>query len=78
MVVVDHDRTLIEVARAAGVLQQPHQYAPRERLDPAANTGLTWSIPTRNPGRYARQPPTDSEEHAAIASLREAILDEPW
>ncbi|MDH3684438.1 MAG: ribbon-helix-helix domain-containing protein [Acidimicrobiia bacterium] len=27
---------------------------------------------------YTRQPPTDSEEHAAMASLREAILDEPW
>jgi hypothetical protein len=27
---------------------------------------------------YTRQPPTETEEHAAIASLREAILDEPW
>jgi Arc/MetJ-type ribon-helix-helix transcriptional regulator len=27
---------------------------------------------------YTRVPPTESEEHAALASLREAILDEPW
>lgn len=27
---------------------------------------------------YTRQPPTDTEERAALASLREAILDEPW
>lgn len=27
---------------------------------------------------YTRQPPTDTEQHAARASLREAILDEPW
>lgn len=27
---------------------------------------------------YKRQPPTETEEHAALASLREAILDEPW
>jgi len=27
---------------------------------------------------YTRQPPTTTEEHAALASLREAILDEPW
>ncbi len=27
---------------------------------------------------YTRQPPTDPEAHAALASLREAILDEPW
>ena len=27
---------------------------------------------------YTRQPPTETEEHAAFASLREAILDEPW
>ena len=27
---------------------------------------------------YTRQPPTETEEHAALASLREAILDEPW
>lgn len=27
---------------------------------------------------YTRQPPTETEEHAALASMREAILDEPW
>ncbi|MDE0268966.1 MAG: ribbon-helix-helix domain-containing protein [Acidimicrobiaceae bacterium] len=27
---------------------------------------------------YTRRPPTETEELAAIASLREAILDEPW
>jgi Arc/MetJ-type ribon-helix-helix transcriptional regulator len=27
---------------------------------------------------YKRQPPTEAEEHAALASLREATLDEPW
>jgi Arc/MetJ-type ribon-helix-helix transcriptional regulator len=27
---------------------------------------------------YLRRPPTKTEEHAALASLREAILDEPW
>jgi len=27
---------------------------------------------------YTRQPPTESDEHAALASLREAIVDEPW
>ena len=27
---------------------------------------------------YKRKPPTETEQHAAIASLREAILDEPW
>jgi Arc/MetJ-type ribon-helix-helix transcriptional regulator len=27
---------------------------------------------------YIRHPPTESEEQAAVASLREAILDEPW
>lgn len=27
---------------------------------------------------YRRQPPTEAEQHAALASLREAILDEPW
>jgi Arc/MetJ-type ribon-helix-helix transcriptional regulator len=27
---------------------------------------------------YTRQPPTETEAHAALASLREAILDEPW
>lgn len=27
---------------------------------------------------YTEQPPTKTEEHAALASLREAILDEPW
>lgn len=27
---------------------------------------------------YTRQPPSKSEEQAALASLREAILDEPW
>ena len=27
---------------------------------------------------YTRHPPTESEEQAALASLREAILDEPW
>ena len=27
---------------------------------------------------YTRQPPTDPEERAALASLREAILEEPW
>ena len=27
---------------------------------------------------YTRQPPTKTEDHAALASLREAILDEPW
>jgi len=27
---------------------------------------------------YTRQPPTETEVQAAIASLREAILDEPW
>lgn len=27
---------------------------------------------------YTRQPPTETETHAALASLREAILDEPW
>ncbi|MEQ8718094.1 MAG: hypothetical protein RIE08_10855 [Acidimicrobiales bacterium] len=27
---------------------------------------------------YTRQPPTEAEDRAALASLREAILDEPW
>ena len=27
---------------------------------------------------YTRQPPTEAENRAAIASLREAILEEPW
>jgi len=27
---------------------------------------------------YALQPPTEGEDHAALASLREAIIDEPW
>ena len=27
---------------------------------------------------YTRHPPTATEEHAALASLREAILDETW
>jgi Arc/MetJ-type ribon-helix-helix transcriptional regulator len=27
---------------------------------------------------YTQHPPTDTDEQAAIASLREAILDEPW
>ena len=27
---------------------------------------------------YRRMPPTDAEREAAIASLREAILEEPW
>ncbi len=27
---------------------------------------------------YTRQPPTESEQRAAVASLRDAILDEPW
>lgn len=27
---------------------------------------------------YTRHPPTETEQHAALASLREAILDEPW
>jgi Arc/MetJ-type ribon-helix-helix transcriptional regulator len=27
---------------------------------------------------YRRQPPTATEEQAALASLREAILEEPW
>ena len=27
---------------------------------------------------YALQPPTEGEDHAALASLREAILEEPW
>jgi len=27
---------------------------------------------------YTLHPPTESEDHAAIASLREAILAEPW
>lgn len=27
---------------------------------------------------YTRRPPTEPEEHAALASLREAILEEPW
>ena len=27
---------------------------------------------------YTRRPPTETEELAAIASLREAVLDEPW
>ena len=27
---------------------------------------------------YTRRPPSASEEHSALASLREAILEEPW
>jgi len=27
---------------------------------------------------YSRQPPTQTEHNAALASLREAILDEAW
>ena len=27
---------------------------------------------------YTRQPATETEEAAALASLREAVLDEPW
>ena len=27
---------------------------------------------------YTRIPPTGGEKHSAIASLRDAILDEPW
>ena len=27
---------------------------------------------------YTRTPPTDAEDHAALASLRDAILEEPW
>ena len=27
---------------------------------------------------YTRQPPTEAEDRAALASLREAILEEPW
>ncbi len=27
---------------------------------------------------YERLPPTEAEDHAAVASLSEAILDEPW
>ncbi len=27
---------------------------------------------------YTRQPPTEAESHAALGSLRDAILDEPW
>lgn len=27
---------------------------------------------------YTRQPPNESEATAALASLRDAILDEPW
>jgi hypothetical protein len=27
---------------------------------------------------YTRQPPTEAETTAAVASLRAAILDEPW
>lgn len=27
---------------------------------------------------YTRQPPNEPEDQAALASLREAILDEPW
>ena len=27
---------------------------------------------------YTRTPPTDAESQAALASLREAILEEPW
>lgn len=27
---------------------------------------------------YERLPPTEAEDHAAVASLIEAILDEPW
>jgi len=27
---------------------------------------------------YTLHPPTESEDRAALASLREAILDEPW
>lgn len=27
---------------------------------------------------YTRHPPTETEHQAALASLREAILDEPW
>ena len=27
---------------------------------------------------YTRQPPTDAEDRAAVASLRDAILEEPW
>ena len=27
---------------------------------------------------YTRQPPNESEDNATLASLREAILDEPW
>ena len=27
---------------------------------------------------YRREPPTEAERHAAISSLRDAILEEPW
>ena len=27
---------------------------------------------------YTRLPPTEAEDHAALVSLREAILEEPW
>ena len=27
---------------------------------------------------YSRLPPTQTEDHAALVSLREAILEEPW
>ena len=27
---------------------------------------------------YTRHPPTEAEEHAAYASMREAIEEEPW
>ena len=27
---------------------------------------------------YSRLPPTQAENHAALVSLREAILEEPW
>ena len=27
---------------------------------------------------YRRLPPTEAERHAAVASLRDAILEEPW
>ncbi|MDE0162357.1 MAG: hypothetical protein OXL98_11540 [Acidimicrobiaceae bacterium] len=27
---------------------------------------------------YSRLPPTEAEDHAAIVSLSEAILEEPW
>ena len=27
---------------------------------------------------YSRLPPTEAEDHAALVSLSEAILEEPW